>query len=135
MSESALEKILSYTQTSAGAVDVMENGKLTLTACEGIKDAELLVDNNHILGALKSKKTILLSVEQAEQSTSLEEFELEIDQKYAVIFGNEVKGVQQEVVDASDFCLEIPQYGTKHSLNISVSCGHGHNTQAPPKRP
>ena len=65
----------------------------------------------------------MLSVEQAEQSTSLEDFEPKIDQKYAVIFGNEVKGVQQEVVDASHFCLEIPQYGTKHSLNISVSCG------------
>lgn len=76
-----------------------------------------------LLEKLKSEKIILLSVEQAEQSTSLEEFEPEIDQKYAVIFGNEVKGVQQEVVDASDFCLEIPQYGTKHSLNISVSCG------------
>ncbi len=76
-----------------------------------------------LIEKLKSEKIILLSVEQAEQSTSLEEFEPEIDQKYAVIFGNEVKGVQQEVVDASDFCLEIPQYGTKHSLNISVSCG------------
>ncbi len=84
---------------------------------------EYVESTQALLGKLKSEKTILLSVEQAEQSTSLEEFELEIDQKYAVIFGNEVKGVQQEVVDASDFCLEIPQYGTKHSLNISVSCG------------
>ena len=57
LTESALEKILAYTQTDSGAVYVMENGKLTLTACEGIKDAESLVDNSHILGALKSKKT------------------------------------------------------------------------------
>jgi len=42
---------------------------------------------------------------------------------YAIVFGNEVKGVQQDVVDASDVVIEIPQYGTKHSLNISVSCG------------
>ncbi len=45
------------------------------------------------------------------------------DKKIAIIFGNEVKGVQQEVVSVSDYCIEIPQYGTKHSLNISVSCG------------
>lgn len=53
----------------------------------------------------------------------LQNFEVSKDQKYAVIFGNEVKGVQQEVVSVSDICVEIPQYGTKHSLNISVSCG------------
>jgi tRNA G18 (ribose-2'-O)-methylase SpoU len=45
------------------------------------------------------------------------------DKKYAVVFGNEVKGVHQEVVDASDGCLEIPQFGTKHSLNVSVTAG------------
>lgn len=72
---------------------------------------------------LKSEKVAVLSVEQADHSTSLEEFEPLADQKYAVIFGNEVKGVQQDVVSESDRCLEIPQFGTKHSLNISVSCG------------
>lgn len=72
---------------------------------------------------LKSENTVVLSVEQADLSTSLEEFEPLADQKYAIVFGNEVKGVQQDVVSESDMCLEIPQFGTKHSLNISVSCG------------
>ena len=53
----------------------------------------------------------------------LNEFIPEKNQKYAVVLGNEVKGVQQEVVSASNDCIEIPQLGTKHSLNISVSCG------------
>jgi 23S rRNA (guanosine2251-2'-O)-methyltransferase len=53
----------------------------------------------------------------------LEKFALEKDKKYAFIFGHEVKGVQQEIVNNSDFCVEIPQFGTKHSLNISVSAG------------
>jgi len=53
----------------------------------------------------------------------LNDFTPESDQKYAIVMGNEVKGVQQEVVSVSDVCIEIPQLGTKHSLNISVSCG------------
>lgn len=72
---------------------------------------------------LKSENIIVLAVEQAEKSLSLEAFEPVEDRKYAVVFGNEVKGVQQEVVSESDGCLEIPQFGTKHSLNVSVSCG------------
>jgi 23S rRNA (guanosine2251-2'-O)-methyltransferase len=65
----------------------------------------------------------ILSIEQAENSISLENFFPQKDKKYALIFGHEVKGVKQEVVDLSDGCIEIPQYGTKHSLNISVSAG------------
>nr|WP_320117210.1 RNA methyltransferase [uncultured Marinifilum sp.] len=65
----------------------------------------------------------IYSVEQAENSISLENFKTNSDQKYALIFGNEVKGVQQKIVDSSDGCIEIPQFGTKHSFNISVSCG------------
>ena len=53
----------------------------------------------------------------------LDKFVPEPNKKIAIIFGNEVKGVQQEVVSESDYCIEIPQIGTKHSLNISVSCG------------
>jgi tRNA G18 (ribose-2'-O)-methylase SpoU len=53
----------------------------------------------------------------------LQDFNIEPQQKYAVVFGNEVKGVQQDVVSAADYCIEIPQLGTKHSLNISVSVG------------
>jgi tRNA G18 (ribose-2'-O)-methylase SpoU len=72
---------------------------------------------------LRAEKIQILSVEQAEQSTSLQSFYPIDGMKYAVIFGNEVKGVEQKVVNASDLCLEIPQFGTKHSLNIAVSCG------------
>lgn len=64
-----------------------------------------------------------LSVEQAENAVMLHNFKVERNKKYALIFGNEVKGVSQEVVSSSDLVLEIPQYGTKHSLNISVSVG------------
>lgn len=76
-----------------------------------------------LIERLKEDRVQIVSVEQAEKSTSLERFIPEEGLKYAVIFGNEVKGVSQEVVDASDLCLEIPQFGTKHSLNIAVSCG------------
>ena len=72
---------------------------------------------------LKAEDWTIVSVEQAEGSTMLQDFTPEKDKKYAFIFGNEVKGVSQEVVDASDICLEIPQFGTKHSLNVSVSIG------------
>ncbi|MBO7487011.1 MAG: hypothetical protein J6T58_00535, partial [Bacteroidales bacterium] len=66
---------------------------------------------------------VIVSVEQAEDSTSLGGFKREDGRKYALVFGNEVHGVAQDVVSASDICLEIPQYGTKHSLNVSVSVG------------
>ena len=65
----------------------------------------------------------VLSVEQVEHSTKLQRFVAELGRKYAVVLGNEVKGVHQEVVDASDGCLEIPQLGTKHSMNVSVTAG------------
>ena len=65
----------------------------------------------------------VLAIEQVEGSTMLDELELEPDKKYAIVMGNEVKGVQQEVIDACDGCIEIPQYGTKHSLNVSVTAG------------
>ena len=65
----------------------------------------------------------VLSIEQAENATMLNEFTPKPNQTYALVFGNEVKGVSQEVVNLSDEVIEIPQYGTKHSLNISVSCG------------
>lgn len=63
------------------------------------------------------------SIEQVEGSTKLQNLHLDTDKRYAVVFGNEVKGVHQEVVDMSDGCLEIPQFGTKHSLNVSVTAG------------
>ncbi|MHA7056055.1 RNA methyltransferase [Aquimarina sp. M1] len=72
---------------------------------------------------LISENVKILSIEQAENAVMLDNFIPQSDQRYAIIFGNEVKGVQQEVVSASDRVIEIPQYGSKHSLNISVSAG------------
>lgn len=72
---------------------------------------------------LKSKGYLVITIEQAEGSIELQKFIPEPQQKYALIFGHEVNGVAQEVVDASDYCIEIPQVGTKHSFNISVSVG------------
>ena len=72
---------------------------------------------------LKKEGYKVLSVEQVEHSTKLQTFVPQHDIKYAVVLGNEVKGVHQEVVDASDGCLEIPQLGTKHSMNVSVTAG------------
>ena len=72
---------------------------------------------------LKEQGYVVLAVEQCEGSTPLQDFHREAGRKYAVVLGNEVKGVQQEVVDHCDGCLEIPQYGTKHSLNVSVAAG------------
>ncbi len=72
---------------------------------------------------LKAEGYTVLSIEQTENSISLEDFQPESNKKYAVIFGHEVHGVQQAVVDASHGCIEIPQYGTKHSLNVSVTAG------------
>lgn len=63
------------------------------------------------------------AVEQVEGSVMLDKLRLDKQKRYAVVLGNEVKGVQQEVVDRSDLCIEIPQYGTKHSLNVSVTAG------------
>lgn len=75
------------------------------------------------INTLKSNGYIIVSVEQAEGSVSLDGFKVEETKKYALVFGHEVKGVAQEIVDSSDMCLEIPQFGTKHSFNISVSAG------------
>ena len=72
---------------------------------------------------LKAQETVVLSVEQAEGSTLLPTFRAERGRRYAVVLGNEVKGVHQEVIDQSDACLEIPQLGTKHSMNVSVTAG------------
>lgn len=72
---------------------------------------------------LKSEGYKVYSIEQAEGSIMLDRFNPESGHRYAIVLGNEVKGVQQEVVDRCDGCLEIPQYGTKHSLNVSVAAG------------
>ena len=91
--------------------------------------AEFTVDWKYVNNAveavdnLKKDGYTVYSVEQAEGSIMLENIKLDPNRKYAVVLGNEVKGVQQEVIDHPDGCIEIPQYGTKHSLNVSVTAG------------
>lgn len=72
---------------------------------------------------LKSKGYTLLAVEQTEGSSALGTFKLDKDKRYALILGNEVDGVAQEVINLCDMCIEIPQFGTKHSFNVSVCAG------------
>ena len=96
--------------------------KTALGATESVA-WEYIEDTLTLVEKLQKENVIVASIEQAENSTMLQDFTIEPNQKYAVIMGNEVKGVQQKVVSTSDYCIEIPQFGTKHSLNISVSCG------------
>ncbi|MCF7559204.1 RNA methyltransferase [Sabulilitoribacter multivorans] len=84
---------------------------------------EYVENTMDVVNKLKAENVKICSIEQAENAIMLNDFKVESNTKYALVFGNEVKGVAQNVVSASDFVLEIPQYGTKHSLNISVSCG------------
>jgi len=72
---------------------------------------------------LKKNGYSILAIEQADQSTSLENFNPDPDSGYALVFGNEVFGINDEIIQMADDVIEIPQYGTKHSLNISVSIG------------
>lgn len=72
---------------------------------------------------LRDEGWTVVSVEQTESAVQLSDFVRDTSKRYAIVFGNEVEGVQQEVVDESHFALEIPQWGTKHSLNVSVSAG------------
>lgn len=76
-----------------------------------------------VITDLKAGGYEILSVEQAEGAIPLGQLELSEHRKYALVFGHEIRGVDQKVVDMSDQCIEIPQYGTKHSLNISVAAG------------
>lgn len=91
--------------------------------------AEDTVSWEHYADTLESVRRLhaegytVFAIEQCEGSTMLQDIALKPGGKYAVILGNEVKGVKQEVVDACDGCIEIPQFGTKHSLNVSVTAG------------
>lgn len=76
-----------------------------------------------VVQRLREEGYTVISIEQTSDSVMLDKFERTGGEKYAIILGNEVDGVDQAVVDASDFSIEIPQYGTKHSLNVSVAAG------------
>lgn len=80
-------------------------------------------DVTEVLKTLKEQDTIVVAIEQVESAILLQDFEPENDKKYALVFGNEVKGVSQEAINLCHNTIEIPQLGTKHSLNISVSVG------------
>jgi 23S rRNA (guanosine2251-2'-O)-methyltransferase len=76
-----------------------------------------------ICKSLKNEGYLLVAVEQVEGSVALNDFSLDKDLKYAIIFGNEIDGVAEDVLALCDACIEIPQYGTKHSFNVSVCAG------------
>jgi tRNA G18 (ribose-2'-O)-methylase SpoU len=95
----------------------------TALGAENTVDWKYYEDTHAALDELKSRGYIVFAIEQAKGSTMLTELELDPTQKYVVVLGNEVKGVQQSVVSACDSCIEIPQFGTKHSLNVSVTGG------------
>ena len=80
-------------------------------------------DATEAVAELQSRGYHVWATEQVEGSTKLQDLSLPAVNGYAVVLGNEVKGVRQEVVDHCDACLEIPQFGTKHSLNVSVTAG------------
>lgn len=107
------------------------NAEIHKTALGGEDSVEwhYYADTAEAVKELKAKGYFVYSVEQVEGSTKLQDLKLppascqEEPVGYAVVFGNEVKGVAQPVVDMSDGCIEIPQFGTKHSLNVSVTAG------------
>ncbi len=96
--------------------------KTALGATESVA-WEYAEDTLALVQQLQADGVVVAAIEQAADSVSLDAFQPKPNQRYAVVLGNEVKGVQQAVVSAADTCIEIPQLGTKHSLNISVSCG------------
>lgn len=96
--------------------------KTALGATETV-DWEFASSTLEIVKKLKTQNINVLAIEQAEKAIMLNDFIPTTNQKYALVFGNEVKGVQQEVVDICDDVIEIPQIGSKHSINISVAAG------------
>lgn len=96
-------------KTALGATESMDwkHYETTMQACE----------------ELRADGFTIMAIEQVENAISLETFKPTVDQKLAVVFGNEVFGVEEVIVAYADGCIEIPQFGTKHSLNISVSIG------------
>ena len=96
--------------------------KTALGSTESV-DWEYSKSTMDVINKLKKDHIKIVSIEQAENAIMLHDFIPDKKAIYALVFGNEVKGVDQEIVNASDMVIEIPQFGTKHSLNISVSAG------------
>lgn len=95
----------------------------TALGAEDSMEWEYVEDTKAVVAKLKQEGYKIFAVEQVQNSIMLDRVELDKTYKYVLILGNEVKGVQQEVVDMCDFAVEIPQFGTKHSLNVSVAAG------------
>ncbi len=95
----------------------------TALGATGSVEWEYFENTATALYSLKEKKYKILCLEQTDNSISLADFEINQHDKYAFVFGNEMHGVTEEVVIAADFCIEIPQFGTKHSLNVAVTAG------------
>lgn len=96
--------------------------KTALGATDSV-DWEYAPSTVELIKDLQTNKTAVFSIEQTEQTVQLQNIKIQPQQEIAVVFGNEVHGVQQEVVDLCDGVIEIPQFGTKHSFNVSVSAG------------
>lgn len=96
--------------------------KTALGATESV-DWEYVKEVDSLIFELKQKGYKIVGIEQTNESVNLSDFEVNNEEKYALIFGNEVEGVQQSIIEQSDFCIEVRQGGTKHSLNISVCAG------------
>lgn len=96
--------------------------KTALSATESV-DWKYFKETEESVINLRNEGYMIFAVEQVENSVMLNDFIPEKGKKIALIFGNEVKGVGQKIIDFADDCIEIPQWGTKHSLNISVSAG------------
>lgn len=95
----------------------------TALGAENTVEWRYFADTIDAIKELKTQQYTIAAIEQCQNSVMLNEWQVEDKQSYAFILGNEVRGVQQEVIDAADLVIEIPQFGTKHSLNVSVTAG------------
>lgn len=95
----------------------------TALGAEDVVEWQYFESTDDAIAVLREQGYRIYSIEQCNGSIALQDFKTSADENYAIIMGNEVKGVQQSVVDASDGAIEIPQFGTKHSLNVSVTAG------------
>jgi len=95
----------------------------TALGAENTVDWKYFETTNEAVNCLKEERFKIVAVEQAAQSILLQDFKPDISEKLALVFGNEVDGVEDSIMEMADYCVEIPQFGTKHSLNITVSLG------------
>ena len=95
----------------------------TALGAEDTVDWKYFTTTAEAIQYLRTQGYTIIAIEQCKDSIKVQDFKPHKEEKYAIILGNEVKGVQQEIVDMSDTCIEIPQFGTKHSMNVSVTAG------------